>query len=303
MLENINKSFGVKLFKNPNTLNYNLFNFFYKKFIADKNNEDQLIAYHNLGYIKPNIDSKNLAIFLSNKIKSNNVKKIKEISNDYSTAFEIDDEMKKEIKNHLYDNFKDVIGALKRYYKNDIAVLNVQIKRNYGIKDVGYYSQKERNKKFEYFNMYYHCDYYTMNYFKLFINLQDISLSDGPLTFYSINDTKKFVLKSKYKSRNSYNTLSLDNEIKNSGKLGDCLILNTPQCIHKAGIPKYGNYRDVLFVNFVALPKKIDDIFYFEKDYEDEVWGLSRSLVKKYSKPKSLRETIKLYKDFKKNSF
>ena len=31
-----------------------------------------------------------------------------------------------------------------------------------------------------------------MNYFKLFINLQDISLDHGPLTFYSIEDTKKF---------------------------------------------------------------------------------------------------------------
>ena len=38
--------------------------------------------------------------------------------------------------------------------------------------------------------MYFHCDYYTMNYFKLFINLQDISLDHGPLTFYSIEDTK-----------------------------------------------------------------------------------------------------------------
>ena len=59
--------------------------------------------------------------------------------------------------------------------------------------------------------------------------------------------------------------------------------MNTPQCIHKAGIPKLGNYRDVLFINFVAVPKNIDDIFYFEKDYEDEVWGISNILAKKFS--------------------
>ena len=29
--QKINKNFGVKIFKNPNTLNYNLFNFFFKK--------------------------------------------------------------------------------------------------------------------------------------------------------------------------------------------------------------------------------------------------------------------------------
>ena len=120
MLENINKSFGVKLFKNPNTLNYNLFNFFYKKFINYKKNENQLIAYHNLGYIKPNIDSKNLAIFLSNKIKSNNVKKIKEISNDYSTAFEIDDEMN--LNNNLLFNpisrFSKYCRGMNKIYFN-----------------------------------------------------------------------------------------------------------------------------------------------------------------------------------------
>ena len=122
-----------------------------------------------------------------------------------------------------------------------------------------------------------------MNYFKLFINLQDISLNDGPLTFYSIKDTKRLRSKSNnYHDRGYYKNLSLENEIKNCGKLGDSLILNTPQCIHKAGIPKFGNYRDVLFINFVAIPEKIDDIFYFEKDYEDEVWGVARGLPKNF---------------------
>ena len=43
--------------------------------------------------------------------------------------------------------------------------------------------------------------------FKLFINLQDISLDHGPSTFYSIEDTKKFVSKSGYRDRNFYNDL------------------------------------------------------------------------------------------------
>ena len=30
-LDELNKNFGIKLFKNPNTLNYNLFNYFFKK--------------------------------------------------------------------------------------------------------------------------------------------------------------------------------------------------------------------------------------------------------------------------------
>ena len=78
--------------------------------------------------------------------------------------------------------------------------------------------------------------------------------------------------------------------------------MNTPQCIHKAGIPKLGNYRDVLFINFVAVPKNIDDIFYFEKDYEDEVWGISNILAKNFQNQKIFRETLNLYNAFKKNT-
>ena len=301
ILEKINRSFGVKLFKNPNTLNYNLFNFFFKKNIVNIN-EKYLSPYHDLGYMKPNVDSKEIAKFLSDKIQSPHIKKIQKISNQYSTVFEIDKEMRSKIKNHLNYNFKDVIEALKRYYRSGIAIHNIHIKRNYGMENTSHYSKKEREKEFEHYNNYFHCDYYTMNYFKLFINLQDISLSDGPLTFYSIQDTKKFVSRSSYRDRNYYNDLTFDNEIKNCGKLGDSLILNTPQCIHRADIPKLGNYRDVLFVNFVAVPKNIDDIFYFEKDYEDDVWGISNMLAKKYAKPKNFRETLNLYNAFKKNT-
>ena len=32
--KNINKNYGLKIFKNPNTLNYNLFNFFFKINVA-----------------------------------------------------------------------------------------------------------------------------------------------------------------------------------------------------------------------------------------------------------------------------
>ena len=51
---------------------------------------------------------------------------------------------------------------------------------------------------------------------------------------------------------------------KNCGKKGESLFLNTPQCVHRASIPKKGNYRDVLFVTFAATPDKISDLFHYE---------------------------------------
>lgn len=300
LLHQINKNFGVKIFKNPNSLNYNLFNFFLRKNIVN-DNEKLLNSYHNLGYLKPDVDSRELANFLSQKIQDPNAKKIENRGNKYSSLYVIDKEMRAKIKDHLNNKFKDIVDALKRYYGSGIAITNIQIRRNHGIEDTSYYSKKERTKQFEYYNMYFHCDYNTMNFFKLFISLQDISVDHGPLTFYSIEDTKKFVSKSNYRDRNFYDDLSLENEIKNCGKSGDSLILNTPQCIHRAGIPKFGNHRDVLFINFVAIPEKIGDIFHFEKDHENDIWGLD-ILSKRFSKPKNLRETLNLYRSFKKSS-
>ena len=149
--------------------------------------------------------------------------------------------------------------------------------------------------------MYFHCDYYTMNYFKLFINLQEITDEDGPLTFYSIKDTKKFVKESNFLNRTEYKNISLNNEIENCGTLGDCLILNTPQCIHRAGIPKYGNHRDILCVTFVAVYEKTDDIFCYEKSYPKDIWNMEKNIAKKFAKPNNLRNTIKLYNKLTKN--
>ena len=66
--ENINKNYGLKIFKNPNTLNYNLFNLFFKINIASYKNDEDIMNYHKLGYLKTNIDSTSLANFLSEKI-------------------------------------------------------------------------------------------------------------------------------------------------------------------------------------------------------------------------------------------
>ena len=300
ILNKLNKNLGVVFFKNPNSLNYNLFNLFFKKNIANFQNS-QIKDYHELGFLKPDINSYELAKYLSNEINKSEAKKIEKLSNEHSISFFIKDEMKKKIKLHLENNFKDSIEILRNYYRSDIAVANVHLKRNYGLKDSTYYDSQQRTKQFEFYNNYFHCDYYTMNYFKLFINLQDITPDDGPLTFYSIQDTKKFVKRSKFKNRNDYKNIIMEREIKNCGKIGDSLFLNTPQCVHKASIPKFGNYRDVLFITFMAVPEKIDNIFYFEKDYQEDIWGSGKDLVKRFSKPNNFRKTYRLYKSFREN--
>ena len=53
--------------------------------------------------------------------------------------------MRNKIKDHLNDKFKNLIEALKNII-SDIAVLNVQIRRNYGFSDQSYYSREKETK-------------------------------------------------------------------------------------------------------------------------------------------------------------
>jgi hypothetical protein len=301
-LDEINKNFGLKLFNNPNTLNYNLFNYFLKRKIANRINNDDLIKnYYELGFIKPKLNFSSLANYINENLKQNKFEQQKDLSNNYSIYLDVNEDLKKKIRKYISEDFKEILDKLKFYYHNDIIVSNIEIKRNFGIKDTSHYTLNKREKKDEFYNMYFHCDYYTMNYFKLFINLQEITDEDGPLTFYSIKDTKKFVKESNFLNRTEYKNISLNNEIENCGTLGDCLILNTPQCIHRAGIPKYGNHRDILCVTFVAVYEKTDDIFCYEKSYPKDIWNMEKNIAKKFAKPNNLRNTIKLYNKLTKN--
>ena len=74
-LHRINKNFGIKFFKHPNNLNYNIFNFFFRKKIKKKIDNDLVKNYHDLGYIKLNINDFELANYLSNRINEKDAKK------------------------------------------------------------------------------------------------------------------------------------------------------------------------------------------------------------------------------------
>ena len=109
------------------------------------------------------------------------------------------------IKRLINDNFSEIINEFRKYFKRDISVIKVHIKRNYSLEN---FDLVNKSKKVEFFNNYFHCDHYTGNYFKLFINLQDVSEDHGPLEVFSIQNTKKFISESNYKNRHNYNNLN-----------------------------------------------------------------------------------------------
>ena len=94
VLYNLNKNLGISLFSNPNNLNYNLFNFFFKKNISNYKNSKLLEKYHKDGFLKTDINSNELVDFLSKEVENQNPKN----NEKNHIFFEINSEMQKKLK-------------------------------------------------------------------------------------------------------------------------------------------------------------------------------------------------------------
>ena len=253
-LDKLNSTLGAPIFKNTNTLNNNFFNYLYKKNIIINEMDEDIRKFHTDGYLKTNVNSTNLCDYLSKQIEMQNPKR----DETRRIFFKMNDEMKKKIKDHIFSDFKQILDKFEKYYNNKIAIVGTFVKRNYFVEDEKYYDQTIRDKSKEYFNMYFHCDAYTLNYFKLFISISDIDETKGPLNFYPIKSNKSFIKKAKYKNRLHYENVETDGLIKNISKKGESIFISTPQCMHKAGMPDYGKYRDVLCVILAATFENIN---------------------------------------------
>lgn len=285
VLEYLNKNLGKVFFGNPNSFNYNLFNKYHLSLIAKKKTSINFIdKYINEGYFKTNINSEEVCKKLNDHICKQKIQITKK-----QHTFEINDEMKKVIRDHINNDFKDILNQIEYFYNSKISVAKIRIARNYPLE----------NSTEEVYSNNYHVDHYTYNHFKLFINLMDTKIEHGPLHLYSKMNTKKFLKMNKYKNRSNYINKEINNSlIINSGKLGESMFVNTTQCLHKAGEVKNNLYRDMLFITFITIPEKVEtkNFFYYEKQFKNSVWDSSGgSEILKIAKPKSLKKTIKLF--------
>lgn len=287
----VNKNFGRYLFNCPNRLYYNIFNKLHLNFIARKRIEDKNIKeYLEKGFFKTRIKSVELCKFISSELQKQKIQ-----PENFRFVFRITDEMKNEIKKHINNEFKIVLKSLERFYNSKIVVSQIFITRNFHINS---------SEKKEFYSNNYHVDASVYNHFKVFLNLMDVDVDQGPLNFYSKKDTKKFVKTNNYKNRSNYINRELnDCLINNTGYIGDSILVNTTQCLHKAGVIKKGNHRDMLFISFIAIPERVenkDDFFYFDKKFPGEIWG-EHGELNKIAKPKSFINTLKLFFMYYKN--
>ncbi len=292
LLHNFNKKFGKFFFGNPNTLYYNIFNKYHKSLIAKKNGiGNEISEFINKGFFKTDIDSSEFCMKVSNCLKRQNIDNKKGYF-----QFEVDEEIKSHIINHINKDFSKILSEFEKFYNSRVAVAKVVIRRNYHLE----------NTEKEVYSNNYHVDHYTYNHFKLFINLMDVNKNQGPLHIYSKKDTKKFLKINDYKDRSNYKNNELKKDLfVNSGKLGESMFANTTECLHKAGYVEKGFHRDVLFITFITVPDKIDtqeNLFYYDKIFPQSIWNSKDgSEILKITKPKSLKKTISLFLKYYKN--
>lgn len=290
MFNAIRNNFNLYFFNNLNYTSYNLFNTVYSLFKVPRKKKLSkfLKNYENLGYVK----SKNINDVDINNIKSHLIN-AKKIHKDYSKEYVIDDNLKSELIFFFHKYFEEEIKYFSKYFSSNIFITHAKIFTNYG------YSKKTLEES-QFFSENYHTDNYVFTYFKLFINLEDVDLSRGPLHFVPKDNSKEFINRSKYKNRYSYNDDGLDNLVfKNVGNQGESIFVNTTQNLHKAGIPTEGKSRTILLFHLNAIPgnKVVDNLFYYNNRENIDIFK-NDYCSRYFSKPQGIFQTLKLLKNF-----
>jgi hypothetical protein len=290
LFDYVNSNLSPSFFGNGNLFSYNIFNMFMKKNIFNKmyrNNNQAIYGFEKNGYVKLNsIPEEQINELNALLIKYNTPK----VDENYCYNFTINAQILDKVKNIIDQNFSIFLKNFSNFYNMKIKLGYIQIKRNYPI---------PQNYTKEAYSNFFHCDAYTLNLFKIFINLQDIDETNGPFTLVKKEKAKFFIKKSNYKNRFLYDeTKVADCYFVNTGKKGDTLLCSTTEIIHKAGDVEKGKYRDILFLDFVAYP--FDENHCLNDNNEALING---DIVRKIAKPKGIKELIKLYRFCNKNKF
>ena len=151
---------------------------------------------------------------------------------------------------------EDIIQLIEGWYNGHFQVRYLICWRNYHV-------PPEVVKEAETFSDRWHCDRRNTDIFKLFVNLSDVTDKDGPFHIQTISRTKE-LLKMGFRSRHKYNVsnetlLDPNRVIKAVGSVGTALLCNTELCLHKAGIPEKGHFRDIIQFQFIASKTPLAD--------------------------------------------
>jgi len=316
---NLDNSLGIFFFNNLNSFSTNLYNFFYKKIIFSKKNFNLISNFIENGYQK--IGKANVNYI--NEIKLECEKQKPKKSESSTFRFKVNKKIIEIIKKIILENCSDYINEIEKCYKSNIKLSWVGIVRNY-----------QHSSKKEQYSNFFHTDGYNLSLFKMFINLQNVNKNHGALQIIKKNHSKNFIKNFKmsnkqgktnslvwlfksifdgsyklYKSRriHSQKEREIPKEMiyENLGDIGDILIADTTNVIHRASIPNENHHRDLISLEFIALPYDVNqekDLFSLEKEHKNIYSDIDNWFSKKIAKPYGLRNLIKQFFIYKKHS-
>jgi len=195
----------------------------------------------------------------------------------------------------ILNDLSKTILQLQEYYNAKIILTHARIQRNFG------FEKKELDEKF---SDNFHNDRWLFTYIKLFINLEDIDLDKGPTHIIPRDKSSDFVNVANYKSRKNYKNINYKQTYIHTGNIGETLIFNSSICLHKAGNPNINQTRDMLMLQFSAIPSENNKSLEIDKlniKIDEAALGEGDNLSYKHSRPYGFYTTLKLYKRFKKN--
>ena len=154
---------------------------------------------------------------------------------------------------------EDVLKHFRAYYGTEVKVMSAACWR--------IIDPKQHKGKHIYSN-WWHFDATNTAVTKLFVAVSDISKDHGPFHIYPLSSSKNLIKKG-YVNRQHYGGSSEfiengDGLYRMTGRSGKAIIGNTEYCLHKAGEPLNGNYRDIICFQFLPS-KNIFEVDWFNK--------------------------------------
>jgi len=156
---------------------------------------------------------------------------------------------------------KDVLALVSRYYNTNFTISNIQCARNYHV-------PIEIRKDFETFSNFWHQDKDPISQCKYFVYLSDVTEEDGPFHVLTKKRTKELI-NSGFGNRdeNKISQKVLEDSqylTKMMGPAGTSFFGCPPLCLHRAGDPEKGHFRDLIQFTFKSsnspLPENWIDI-------------------------------------------
>lgn len=149
----------------------------------------------------------------------------------------------------------ELLDVLSGYYGTWVKPVRVNMWRNHHV-------PPEVVESSEVFSNYWHTDPHTTDHLKLFVYLTDVGEDHGP--FHTVSRDDSLRITNNYKrSRDGVPHGRVESEaseiIRFTGPAGSTGVCNTSTNLHRAGVPKEGEYRDLLQMVFAPASKPLDD--------------------------------------------